>query len=330
MTEKYTETRTFDSDSALEIFGVPGRLKNRTVCYKTKVGCWERQNWLSERRTKVLTNGQKVAMHAEIRFDDNCHNGHNSFAITGFGWYDFYKARDWDFGGCCHEMIAEVFPELEPLIKWHLMDTDGPMHYVANTVHFASDRDCWGKAKGEPAAWEERVRFGDFPITFSVKPNFLAWLKAALDHREKTLKTNPQRKNFEVVEVPHVNRPGDNHNFGPKYSFDDFTTSWYECPFNTQAQALEWQTAILTCGIGVKRVVTSYSQGKERELDKARNAANWPEATDEQLCLPADELKALLEARLPPMIAEFRQTIKSIGMFWSPEDFGKDDDGIPL
>lgn len=98
MTEKYTETRTFDSDSAMSIFGVAGRLKRRTVCAKTKVGCWEHQNWVSERRTKTV-DGEKLVMEVNIRFDDDCHNGHNSFAITADGWYDHYKSRDIDFGG---------------------------------------------------------------------------------------------------------------------------------------------------------------------------------------------------------------------------------------
>lgn len=63
---------------------------------------------------------------AEIRFDDRCRNGHDTFSITG----DYYGT-----GGCIHGEIAEAFPELAPLIKWHLCSTDGPLHYVANTVY---------------------------------------------------------------------------------------------------------------------------------------------------------------------------------------------------
>jgi hypothetical protein len=39
--------------------------------------------------------------------------------------------------GCQHEMIAKVFPELAPFIKWHLSAAAGPMHYIANAVYFA-------------------------------------------------------------------------------------------------------------------------------------------------------------------------------------------------
>ena len=34
-------------------------------------------------------------------------------------------------------------------IKWHLVGADGPMHYVANTVYHAGDRDHYGLKKGE-------------------------------------------------------------------------------------------------------------------------------------------------------------------------------------
>lgn len=319
---KYTTTRTYDSDTPLEILGVPGRLKARSTCAQTVVGCWEHQSWISERRTATV-DGQKILMHAEIRFDDNCHNRHNSFAITGHGWYDHFKARDWDFGGCCHDMIEKVFPELAPLIQWHLVDTDGPMHYIANTVYHASDLHN-GKAKGEPNQWETRVQLGNWPMRLKLEKDFLAWLLAAIEHRKTTPASNPHRKLFDIVAVPYVKKPGGgDYQFGPNYSFDDFTTDWYKAPFKTMTDALEFKEALAQVRdeVTVVKVVTGYSPGKERNFAAARNSANWPDATDEQLSLPEPELRALLEARLPPMLDEFRAAMKGIGFYWSPEEF---------
>lgn len=309
--------RHTDLPSPYSILGVPGTLK--VLIPKTEQ-LWKQQKWISEERV-ITFQGEKIRVVAEVRYDDDCGNKHNSFAITGHGWdvgsrYDKSR-RDWDFGGCIHEQIAKAFPELEPLIKGHLMSNDSPMHYVANTVYHASNLHN-GKAKGEPNSWEERIKFGDFPITFSVAGGFLKWLKAALEHRKTTQKGNPHRKDFQVVEVPYVKTVADNYEFKPKYSFDDFTTVWHQCPFDSKAEALEWQTAILTCGIEVVKIVTGYSKGKERNLDAARRCANWPEATDEQLCLPADELTKLLEARLPAMVAEFKAAIEGAGLLWEP------------
>lgn len=318
----YPTTKTYDSDRELTILGVPGRLKARTTCSKTKIGCWEHQEWISERRTRTV-DGEKILMHAEIRFDDCCHNGHNSFAITGHGWYDHFKARDWDFGGCCHDMIVKVFPELEPLIQWHLMDTDGPLHYVANTLYHASNLHN-GRAKGEPCSWETRVQLGAWPITLKLERNFREWLLAAIEHRKMTPASNPHRKMFNIVAVPYVKKPGStDYQFEPHYSFDDFTDDWYKAPFKSKSEAEEFKTALAHVRDQVKEVelVTGYSPGKERDFAAARRSANWPEATDEQLSLPEAELRALLEARLPKKIEEFRKAMSACGLFWSPEEW---------
>lgn len=40
--------------------------------------------------------------------------------------------------GCMHDEIAQKFPRLKELIKYHLCGQDGlPMHYVANAVYLA-------------------------------------------------------------------------------------------------------------------------------------------------------------------------------------------------
>lgn len=67
-------------------------------------------------------------------------------------------------------------------------------------------------------------------------------------------------------------------------------------------------------------IVTGYSEGKERDLDAARSCANWPDATDEQLMLPKDELETLLLERLPAMMEKFRADLKAAGFYWSPEE----------
>lgn len=107
----------------------------------------------------VLTKSQKRIFEkikgsekivVTIRYDDQCGNGHNPFSITG----SLYEKRRWDryefvSGGQIQEDIARFFPELVKYFKWHLCSSDGPMHYVANTVYHAADKDCWGLRKGE-------------------------------------------------------------------------------------------------------------------------------------------------------------------------------------
>lgn len=95
-----------------EIMNINSVVKERTV--------------LSERKDIGWGEDDKAAV--VLRFDDRCGNGHNTFTIT-------IDARN--YGGCMHDEIREHFPEYAHLIKWHLVSTDGPMHYIANTVYHA-------------------------------------------------------------------------------------------------------------------------------------------------------------------------------------------------
>ena len=95
-------------------------------------------------------NGDTYNIIVNIRYDDECGNGHNTFAITG-NIYRQTKSGRWtdDVGGCIHDEIAKRFPEYAKYIKWHLTSSDEPMHYIANTLYHAGNRDCWGLKKGE-------------------------------------------------------------------------------------------------------------------------------------------------------------------------------------
>lgn len=89
--------------------------------------------------------GRDYRIVVSLRFDDQCNNGHETFAMTA----DIRENGLEYMGGCCHDEIAQHFPEFAPFIKWHLVSTDGPMHYVANTVYLAGNRDHNGLLKGE-------------------------------------------------------------------------------------------------------------------------------------------------------------------------------------
>ena len=110
-------------------------------------------------RTSVLTKKQEITKRVEgfpldggegslvikIRYDDRCGNGHNSFSITGT-LYRNHQEYGW---GCLHDEIRQYASEYAHLIKWHGMTSEGPTHYIANTMYHASDRDCNGLRKEE-------------------------------------------------------------------------------------------------------------------------------------------------------------------------------------
>lgn len=291
------------------INGVPGRMLPVHAPQVTRAGrnlCHVSQKWVSLPRP-IKGYGHNGTIQVNIRFDDNCRNGHQDFAVTAEVHTDeSRRRRDIAVGGCMHEDITKIFPELEPLIKWHHVSTDGPMHYVAKTCYAAGDRDCWGKRKGEVKQTERRIKFGTSPITHAYRQSFLDWVEQC-----------------DVVTLRTVAVSGGSSSSGYKFS-DHFTlkddrstyvANWSHCPFDNQQQAIEFIAAVNT-GWEFVTVPTSWGEGKERELERARKAAIWPEATDEQLCLDREELTKLLEARLPALIADFRKDMDACGFLW--------------
>lgn len=132
-------------EHAFSMHGVEGRMFNKVL--NTATGLFLNQTFGASRPFVEPGYKKGSTISVEVRFDDHCRNGKQSFAITGEVRVPGH--RDVDMCGCIHDEIAKYFPELATLIKWHLFDTSGPMHYVSNTCYHASDRDHNGLLKGE-------------------------------------------------------------------------------------------------------------------------------------------------------------------------------------
>lgn len=98
------------------------------------------------------------------------------FSLTGSVWWKASNGK-WIDERCgrIHDDIAKHFTELQPYIKWHLCGSEQPMHYIANTLWHASDKDCWGLREGETRqihngrtgepCWQLRATLNGEPIT---------------------------------------------------------------------------------------------------------------------------------------------------------------------
>lgn len=272
---------TFDSDRAMTMLGVSGRLTHRTTKPDhSRPGLWFKQRWISEFRKTDYGKGCEI--RTEVRFDDECNNGHNTFAITATIIDTTQSRRHLRevAGGCLHEEIAKSFPELAPLIKWHLTSSDGPMHYIANTIYHAGNRDHNGLLLGE----KRQIISGR-----TKKP---CW-------------------QLEVVNSEGIGLSGTET--GLKYAADE-TVPLFILEKSCEGDAPPLATPVLKwvpwCRVG---------EGKKRELDHARSSAVWPDATDEQLSVEPAELRKVLEDRHPALMAEFRAAMDSTGFVWAPE-----------
>jgi hypothetical protein len=211
---------------------------------------------LTKRQVKEFTphyreytdeHGKVRWVHPEVRYDDQCGNGHNSFSITGTSGY---RGQTSDCGGCPRDEIAKAYPELAQFIK---------LHMIANTLYHAGDRDCWGLRKGEFRQHTSRGKYQADGVE-----GVPCW--------ELKIEGLPDKKEIYTHEKPA-----------------DVTV------------IARWVPHGMT------------GEGKERDFAAARSCAVWPEATDEQLSVEPEELRAMLMARLPALMAEFKAAMESLG-----------------
>lgn len=279
---------TFDSDHAATVHGVPGRLTHRTTKPGGESGqLWTRQRWISETRP-IAGYGPGAIIRAEIRFDDDCNNGHNSFAITGEVTTENRSKRGLDViaCGCLHEDIAKAFPELAPLIRWHLCSTDGPMHGIANALYHAGDRDHYG------------LRAGETRQIINGRSKLPAWELQAVNAPGVGISSTPTGAQYrDSATVPL---------FILTNRFDGLAEDLPPVP------ALQWVPSV------------HVGEGKARDLDAARSCAIWPDATDEELTQEPAALKAALEARMPQLLEDFAAAMIGAGFYMSPAAYQAD------
>lgn len=261
-----------------------------------------------------IENGKKHTLFIYIRHDDQCGNGHNTFAITGSLYEGEHKTeprseRNLISCGCIHDDIAKHAPEFAPFIKWHLTSTDAPMHYIANTCYHASDRDCFGRKKGEPYNFERKLKVNDSPFLYTPSKELLDFIDS--------VGIDANWSDFELIEVPHKDNEKGGYQSKPKWSFSAMPVlPWHKAPFDTWDDACSFVHAMSNCSVEIVHRATAYGEGKERDFDAAREAAIWPEATNEQLSLPRKELEKLLQDRLPSLMDDFKRDVEKLGFVY--------------
>jgi len=249
--------------------------------------------------------GVKSTIYVTVRYDDQCGNGHNSFSITG----DIYSNqtgnkndRYFQTGGCIHEEIKKHFPELKHLIKWHLMSSYEPLHYVANTMYHAKDREDMTKPLNAPTSYIERLKFKDFPITFGQSTRgFFDFIKGL--GKQDII-------DLVIEEIEHKDNEKGGYQYASKFTYQGFVNGWAYCPFDTFKEALEFKEALIL-GFEFIQIPSTFNKAVEPNLQAARSSAIWHDATLEQL-----QNKDLLLERLPALIEEFVTDIEALGLVY--------------
>jgi hypothetical protein len=289
------------------IHGVPGTMGEK-VAWGISPSLFCRQEWISQPRA-IQGFGSGGKMTVKLSFQDNPRNGYNTFHATAeVITAESRRCNDIAAGGAMHDEIRAIFPELSHLLKWHGVSTDGPCHYLANTIYLAGDRDHNGLKAGDPWAFNDCVQFGCNPVKHVLRSRRFA------EFLQNCVSLNGgNRFDLEVIRYDHKDR----ETYGPKFTYGGYANAWHECPFNTEQEALEFLYALQNCSPKFVRVPTILSKGKQRDLDGARRAAVWPDATDDDLMAEPASLKVALMARLPALLEEFKHDILAAGFLWS-------------
>lgn len=86
----------------------------------------------------VISDGGKTRTAIKIRLNDEWKNGREDFSITADVDEKDGRGR-WceSMGGCCHEHILKLRPDLAPFVALHLSDfTGAPMHAASNAFYW--------------------------------------------------------------------------------------------------------------------------------------------------------------------------------------------------
>lgn len=86
-------------------------------------------------RHTISVNDSTGNYSIKIRLNDECKNGHQDFSTTATFWEVGKVRSDKNLitGGCCHEEILKVRPDLQIFVNLHLCDYSGvPMYAVEN------------------------------------------------------------------------------------------------------------------------------------------------------------------------------------------------------
>jgi len=248
---------------------------------------------------EVNINEELVDIIVTIRHDDRCGNGHNTFSITG-DVYNAGKRGDSDMiaCGCVHDYIRAIsVPELNQFIKWHLCSTDGPMHYIENTMYHARNTDYKGLEKGEYSAYVNKV------VSREIKNNGKPVILYTKNDGEPVIlyiKNNGEPVTLYTSETMYTNK--------------QCNPNLEKSNVKEMAKLKEFMDSLepdLQATVIYEPCEWSKSEGKEIDIEGARKCAIWPDATLEQL----SDKDALLE-RLPALMQAFKADVESLGFIY--------------
>lgn len=210
------------------------------------------------------------------------------------GWRTVDKETD-------RAVLLQLWPEHLRAFQFHDCTAAGPVNYIKNTLYYAGVRDCFGTEPGV----QRRASTGQLLWFFENAEK--------LDTVASDVKPPPFRWEWEPRLVDREELWGPNKGIpaGGMQRDEQGNHIWRLPGASRRAPEIRSKTK-------PEALVFEYQPmlgvGKAREFDEARRCAIWPDATDAELSVPAEQLTAALEARLPKLQRDLKALIESYGM----------------
>jgi len=204
-----------------------------------------------KKQITIIKGMEKTAIN--IRFDDQCGNGHADFAITCDVW-EKTGSGHWreTMGGCCHEHILKLRPDLKIFVDLHLSDQNGaPMYATANGFYHLFDKAKTQSERGRIAEEYLRCTPAELEVLRAVenKDYFQYSLEnLGLPERWKKEAALAIAKLEELTGTPYTPEPWERSNYTPLDKEERATieaqaaAGFYE-PEQVEKRALESRTA---------------------------------------------------------------------------------------
>lgn len=198
------------------------------------------------------------------------------------------------------ELMQKLWPEHVRALTYHLCSLKGPLHYLENSLYLAGTRDCFGWEPGEQRREKELGK-----LLWKADSDTLFLLSAS------DTDPGPLTLSYEPVLVEKLMSWGPNKGIqvGGQQLDADGNHLWRipgtGLPFIRQLDQPPPLVLQMKPYLGV---------GKARELQAARSAACWLDASDEELSVSSEQLEIALKDRLPTLLCELKAVVESFGL----------------
>lgn len=285
-----------------------------------------------------------ATLDVTLYWRDDSNTGYNQFTYSA----ELRQGKVLMIGRCVAE-IELTFPHLKELLPYHLVGTNGPLHYFENTLFLAGEEDHWGGRAGVQqtspksglpiwalqASPYTRVEASEqpqplvvhwFPVLGGGKPADLAAARYCLENfcslTDDELKLDSAELTGLILsKAPAIDQTtlaNAVYHAGTRDCFGTKAGEQRKCQkglplWHTNQKPYRTVSAAEKPDPLVLEFHPMPGVGKVRELDKARGSAVWPDATDEELSVPPAELEKALAARLPKLLEGLKCQIEKLG-----------------